>query len=142
MDPKGDSSVGLGLSESQTVYLGGSSLLSIPMHLGKKAGKLRLVFTIPQAFFFAGGSPPSTPHIWGCRATRSQSKPDEFSPIQCLYPQFFASYPQFCRESEFWIRFEEPHIWGVTSGQKMHPRARSIILIKGGSGVFLAGYVR
>ena len=70
----------------------------------------RLVFPIPQTHEPAGGSPASTPHIWGDRAPRQKPKLEEFSPFYTGYPQFFASYPQPGAAAGLFTDFEEPYM--------------------------------
>ena len=100
---------------------------TIPRQMGKDTGKETLVFPIPQAVKTGGGSRLTTPHMWGVAPNSREVKPDEFSPIRTLYPQFFGSYPQFCTDAIFFVQPEAPYMWGVTSRQMSHPKERPLI---------------
>lgn len=102
-------------------YLGFCTRNFIPrLHRDNLGVKLPF-FPIPHGLKFAGGSPSYTPHIWGYRAVPKNAKQEEFSPISCFYPQFFASYPQLGASVTHLRHPEVSYMWGVTSAEGLHP---------------------
>jgi len=77
----------------------------------KKKGRF-----IPKTSFTPVGEVLETPLYMGVQMNFQKVKLDRFSPINRLYPQFFASYPQlFVKKNQRHMR-KDTHIWAVDTG--------------------------